>query len=210
MDFGQNIKLLREKKHLTQTDIAEELFVSRKTVSSWENERSYPDMVTLVKLSDIYQISLDKLLKEDLSMLDHYQKQSVTSDNDIKMARISYYANCGLLFFTYLAYLLQWKPVTMIFLFILIINLTVLVSHYQGYRNWFNNRRQLGKLILAILMILIINTLILHLPLIAPAGDTVLEANAYKLGSIVAQILKIVGITCSFIFIFFGKPAKNK
>ena len=45
--------------------------MSRQTISNWENEKTYPDIVSVVKMSDLYDISLDRLLKEEKPVSDY-------------------------------------------------------------------------------------------------------------------------------------------
>ena len=71
MEIGKKLKAARSRTGLTQEQVAEHLFVSRQTISNWENEKSYPDIVSVVRLSDLYSISLDELLKGDAEMLKH-------------------------------------------------------------------------------------------------------------------------------------------
>ena len=71
MEIGKKLKELRQRSNLTQEEVADALFVSRQTVSNWENERSYPDIISIIKLSDLYAISLDELLKGDQKMMEH-------------------------------------------------------------------------------------------------------------------------------------------
>ncbi len=71
MEIGSKIKNARIKENLTQEQVAEALGVSRQTISNWENEKTYPDIVSVVKMSDLYHISLDHLLKEEKSMSDY-------------------------------------------------------------------------------------------------------------------------------------------
>lgn len=71
MDIGIKIKNARVKAKLTQEQSAEALGVSRQTISNWENNKTYPDIVSVVKMSDLYNISLDHLLKEEKSMSDY-------------------------------------------------------------------------------------------------------------------------------------------
>ncbi len=71
MDIGIKIKNARVKAKLTQEQSAEALGVSRQTISNWENNKTYPDIVSVVKMSDLYNISLDRLLKEEKSMSDY-------------------------------------------------------------------------------------------------------------------------------------------
>lgn len=61
---------------MTQEYVAEVLGVSRQTISNWENSRSYPDIERIVKLSDIYELSLDELLKGDIKMVTKLQKDT--------------------------------------------------------------------------------------------------------------------------------------
>lgn len=63
MEIGIKLKEARLKANLTQEQAAEALGVSRQTISNWENEKTYPDIVSVVKMSDLYRISLDHLLK---------------------------------------------------------------------------------------------------------------------------------------------------
>lgn len=52
MQLGQTIQKIRKENHLTQEEFAEIFHVTRQTVSNWENEKSYPDLLTLVAISD--------------------------------------------------------------------------------------------------------------------------------------------------------------
>lgn len=61
MDLGSTIYKLRTAKNLSQEDLAERLEVSRQSVSKWENNTATPDLEKLIKLCDIFEISLDEL-----------------------------------------------------------------------------------------------------------------------------------------------------
>ena len=62
MEIGKKLKEARLNRDLTQEVIAEKLNVSRQTISNWENEKSYPDIISVIELSNLYSISLDDLL----------------------------------------------------------------------------------------------------------------------------------------------------
>jgi transcriptional regulator with XRE-family HTH domain len=62
MTFGQQLKALRQNKGLSQDTLAGMLFVTRQSVSQWENDRAMPSVDLLVKLSGIFEISVDELL----------------------------------------------------------------------------------------------------------------------------------------------------
>lgn len=79
MDIGQKLKEKRADAGLSQEEFAKAMGVSRQTVSSWENNRSYPDIGSLLKLSDLYGTSLDELLKEDPEMRKHMETNSEQS-----------------------------------------------------------------------------------------------------------------------------------
>ncbi len=74
MKLGQAIVEIRKKNELTQEEFAKEFCVTRQTVSNWENGKSYPDLVTLIKISDTYGFSLDYMLKEDKDMTEAMNK----------------------------------------------------------------------------------------------------------------------------------------
>lgn len=93
MEFATKIKNYRRQNGWTQQVVAEKLSVSRKTISSWENGRSYPDIFMLVQLSDLYHVSLDDLLREDHEMIDNYKHDHVINAKQDRTFVISYIIN---------------------------------------------------------------------------------------------------------------------
>lgn len=71
MNIGEKIRNARLAAGLTQEQVCEALGVSRQTISNWENGKTYPDIVSVVKMSGLYNISLDCLLKEEKKMSDY-------------------------------------------------------------------------------------------------------------------------------------------
>ena len=63
MSLGETIYKLRTKYNLSQGDLADKLSVSRQSVSKWENNTSVPDLDKIIKLSEIFDVSLDELVK---------------------------------------------------------------------------------------------------------------------------------------------------
>lgn len=63
--LGQRLARLRKEKAYTQNDIADKLGVTAQAVSKWENDQASPDVDLLIKLSDMYEISLDELLGKE-------------------------------------------------------------------------------------------------------------------------------------------------
>ena len=71
MEIGKKLKNARVQSGMTQENVAEKINVSRQTISNWENEKSYPDIISVIELSNLYSISLDVLLKGDEKMIEH-------------------------------------------------------------------------------------------------------------------------------------------
>ena len=76
MEIGKKLKNARTEAALTQEKAAEKIDVSRQTISNWENEKSYPDIISVIALSDLYSVSLDELLKGDQKMAEHLEEST--------------------------------------------------------------------------------------------------------------------------------------
>ncbi|MDT2735554.1 helix-turn-helix transcriptional regulator [Enterococcus pseudoavium] len=79
MDVGQRLKMRRNELKLTQDYVAEKLGITRQTISNWENGRSYPDIERIIRLSELYELSLDELLKGDQKMVKHLQENTLVT-----------------------------------------------------------------------------------------------------------------------------------
>ena len=69
MRIADKIKNARIQKGYTQEQVAENLLVSRQTISNWENGKSLPDIISIIKMSELYEISLDEMMKGDKALL---------------------------------------------------------------------------------------------------------------------------------------------
>lgn len=65
MIFSEKLKVERNKKGWTQDELAEKLFVSRQSVSKWENGQNYPSIEIIIKISDLFGLTIDELLRSD-------------------------------------------------------------------------------------------------------------------------------------------------
>ena len=83
MELGKRIKKHRQDMQLSQEELADRVYVSRQTISNWENDKSYPDVNSLVLLSEVFQISLDKLIKGDIEVM----KEEIKKEEIGKMNR---------------------------------------------------------------------------------------------------------------------------
>ena len=90
MEIGRKLKEARQMSGLTQENVAEKLNVSRQTISNWETEKFYPDILYVLQLSDLYQVSLDELLKGYERMIQHLEDSTnvVKSNKKILLAFI--------------------------------------------------------------------------------------------------------------------------
>lgn len=81
MELPEQLKANRERLGLSQEDVAHEIYVSRQTMSSWENGKTYPDVQSLLLLSQLFGTSIDELVKGDVvSMKDMISKDAVTME----------------------------------------------------------------------------------------------------------------------------------
>ena len=69
MKIGETILKLREEKKMSQEEFAEYFHVTRQTISNWEKEKSFPDLQTLVKISDAAGVSVDSMLRDNFIMI---------------------------------------------------------------------------------------------------------------------------------------------
>lgn len=75
MQLGKHIKQLRHEKSLSQEKLAEMVYVSRQTISNWKCDKSYPDINSLVLLSQVLDVTIDQLIKEDIEMMEEQINQ---------------------------------------------------------------------------------------------------------------------------------------
>ncbi|WP_341349994.1 helix-turn-helix transcriptional regulator [Clostridium polynesiense] len=78
MEIGEQIKKYRTEMKLSQDELSEKIFVSRQTISNWENNKNYPDVKSLLLLSSLFNVSLDILIKGDLEeMKEQINKEDI-------------------------------------------------------------------------------------------------------------------------------------
>ena len=85
MEIGEQIKKYRTEMGLSQDKLAEKIFVSRQTISNWENNKNYPDVKSLLLLSCLFNVSLDMLVKGDLEKM----KEEIKEEDIISFKKLS-------------------------------------------------------------------------------------------------------------------------
>lgn len=88
MDIGNRLKAARQKANFTQGEAAEALGVSRQTVSNWENNKTYPELSAVVNMSDLYELSLDELLKENTEYIRYINNSTQKKSFKLKLSII--------------------------------------------------------------------------------------------------------------------------
>lgn len=82
MELGSRIKQYRAARGWNQDDLAEKAYVTRQTISNWENDKSYPDLQSLLLLGNLFGVSLDQLVKGDIEIMQKtINKQDIRAVN---------------------------------------------------------------------------------------------------------------------------------
>ncbi len=145
MEIGKKLREARSEKGMTQEALAERLGVSRQTISSWENNRSYPDIVSLIALSDIYSLSLDGLLKGDKKMMEHLEESTNTVKSRQRLSKIIL-VTAYLMIWT-MSVLVFWlggrsdaMGYSILFFYLILLVSTLVISAFigkdSGWENW--------------------------------------------------------------------------
>lgn len=200
MEISKCIKDARQNNNISQESLAEQLGVSRQTVSSWENGKSYPDLVSIIKMSDIFNISLDKMLKEDKNLVNNMQEKMDTVKSNKSII------------FTILFAIIIFGGIYLIQTFVdipkidnLYLNIGVLIVFIVGvltylfsnvYVGKFLNQKTSNKSILkTIIVMLVIVSLFFIFPLIEDFTTVSWQIFIARIG-----IIAIFVLICMFIF----------
>ena len=84
MELSQHIKDHRARLGMSQEQLAEAIFVSRQTISNWETDRTYPDVQSLLLLSNLFEVSVDSLIKGDVE-----EMKSVITEEAKRMNKLA-------------------------------------------------------------------------------------------------------------------------
>ncbi|HEP1954837.1 TPA: helix-turn-helix transcriptional regulator [Streptococcus pyogenes] len=123
MEIGQQIIRYRKQQALSQEKLAEKVYVSRQNISNWENDKTYPDIHSLLLLSQIFQVSLDQLIKGDIEKM-KYTITQVDKKNFKRDTKVMVTLMILLMISSYpLVYFLEWLGLG-IFVLLSIITMT--------------------------------------------------------------------------------------
>ncbi|MCW6678555.1 helix-turn-helix domain-containing protein [Anaerococcus sp. NML200574] len=126
MKIGEKLKQARLNKKMTQEEVADKLYVSRQSISNWENNKTYPDIGNVLALSDLYEISLDELLKGSDNFMKHLEESTDIVRSNKKLI---FYIIMGLVAMVVMAIFTEFLPekVVLIAIFTLAVIVTGLV-----------------------------------------------------------------------------------
>ena len=85
-ELGNQMKKYRGELSLSQDALAEKIYVSRQTISNWETGKSYPDVNSLIRMSEVFGISVDSLLKGDVEEM----KKIINEDDINEFTKLSW------------------------------------------------------------------------------------------------------------------------
>ena len=85
MELCTQIKKYRTESGLSQDELADKVYVSRQTISNWETGKNYPDVNSLILLSETFGVSVDTLLKGDAEMI----KEIIKKEDQKEFSRLS-------------------------------------------------------------------------------------------------------------------------
>lgn len=158
MKFSEKLKACRKGAGLTQSQVAEQLHVSRKTVSGWENEHSFPDVTSLVQLSDIYGVPVDDLLRDN-RLLGHYEEEDQELKKSHKFLKFAYVINIIFLILGYLDFFRAFGFHFFLIPLVLLGNGLLFISHFSSW-HIFQDIKIRVKIALSFFALLILNVIL--------------------------------------------------
>ena len=96
MKFGENLRVLRKSKNMSQETIAEKVGVSRQSISKWENGEAYPEMKNILSLCDIFHCKINNLVHNNLTDIDSLDEEiimNVVKFNEKKQNQVKSLSN---------------------------------------------------------------------------------------------------------------------
>lgn len=209
MEIGSKIKNARNEAGYTQERAAEALGVSRQTISNWENGKSYPDIVNVIKMSDLYSVSLDHLLKEEKEMKDTFLKYLEESTNRVKSSnRLTKAIMIAVAVFVYaITQYVFWTiangptitSYTIVFKYVLLPVSVLLMTVFAGRGNWWGK----GKWALVV----IFSALFLLVPSVTYVS---LDTYAFRTFTFPNMKYLFVGCAASLIGLLVGERVRSK
>lgn len=210
MQIGIKLKQLRQHQQLTQADVADELKLSRKTISSWENDRSYPDVASLITLSDIYHVTVDELLKGDQSMINHLVEIDQQAKRAKKVQRYYYWLNLFFLLGSIMSIIpffrlrIPYLFRSVLFIGWIVVTITMLVNSSANSET-IKTKTIINSAIIFVFMMAFVDPFLF--PNVSTLNMTGHNLEAYHLGTIIAQLTMAIVLNLSVILAILARPS---
>lgn len=133
MTIGEKIKSLRQSKDLTQSGLGELLNVSSQAVSNWERGKGYPDISNIIQISELFQVSLDILIKEDIDFKAALIEDKAEKQVDIFFSSLAFIIS--LVIFIFSIYFLYKKGLEIQLIFGLVVGILGMVDFGKKIKN---------------------------------------------------------------------------
>lgn len=133
MTIGEKIKSLRQSKDLTQSGLGELLNVSSQAVSNWERGKGYPDISNVIQISELFQVSLDILIKEDIDFKAALIEDKAKKQVDIFFSSLAFIIS--LVIFIFSIYFLYKKGLEIQLIFGLVVGILGMVDFGKKIKN---------------------------------------------------------------------------
>ena len=208
VEFGEQLRRVREEKGMTQQSLAEQLYVTRQAVSRWECGDRYPDLLTTKKISQILEVSLDDLLSGK-EMEKVVERNPVIEKKSVNNIMIALYAFVVISFFITIVdiiirFPLQSEMIDYNDIQAIVINVLALLIQIVSFAYGFVNAirgmlspKRMGAVIVAFFAATCIT------------GNMVINSNVQiVLWWIVLIIPNIVGAVATFAYFVLGKKSK--
>ena len=92
MKIGEQIRMLRKNENISQEQLGRKLNVTRQAIYKWENDRGYPDIQNLITLSELFDISIDELIKKDSAFQGRIKVKGGIISNRRLLASLNYFS----------------------------------------------------------------------------------------------------------------------
>jgi transcriptional regulator with XRE-family HTH domain len=113
--LGNQLQKLREEQKMSEEEVAEQLSVSVQHIHKWENNKSYPDIQHLLKLSDIYETTIDEFIKKDATLQNRINIREEEKEDDDELFHPGFYIGIGIMFLgTFLSLIIGNLTITMV------------------------------------------------------------------------------------------------
>lgn len=207
MEISDKLKQCRINKSLTQAQVAETLHVSRKTISGWENGRSYPDVNSFVKLSDLYGVSLDLLLRDD-RVLSYYKEQEKKSLQIRTVAKRAYILNFIMWLLSYLEFFRIAGIHFLLIPVLLAINIIIFMSYYDNWKK-LQHPRYAIKISLSFILIFFVHVILnfANYNFISKISN---GEVGYVAGFMLGKFTLILLMTLGLMIVVFGRDSLKK